>query len=158
MKTLKKNSLFCNLCLLFLIVNFLLRLVLIFHPITQSNFSFTDIFKIFFLGAVSDFFVFVIASFFLWLYLIFISNSKYYNPYGYVIFGLMLILLGYVTFGNTILNEYGGSAPEIGISFIALKTFLFGLLLFLPKYRVKIRFWLFSFVGFHKYNFLNVLL
>ena len=126
----------------------MLRLVLIFHPITQSNFTFTDIFKIFFLGVVSDFFVFVIASFFLWLYLIFISNSKYYNPYAYVIFGLMLILLGYVTFGNTILNEYGGSAPEIGISFIALKTFLFGLLLFLPKYRVKIRFWLFSFVVF----------
>ena len=53
-------------------------------------------------------------------------------------------LLLYVIFCNTILNEYGGALPEIGISFIALKTILFGLLLFLPKYRAKIRLILFS--------------
>jgi phosphoglycerol transferase MdoB-like AlkP superfamily enzyme len=84
----------------------------------------------------------------LWLYLIFISNSKYYKPWGYILFGLMVVLLLKTIFGNTILNEYGGSAPEIGIAFVALKTILFGLLLFLPKYRSKIRLWLFSFVIF----------
>ena len=84
----------------------------------------------------------------MWLYLIFISNSKYYNPFGHIVLGLLVSLLIYVSFFNTILNEYGGSLPEIGISFIALKTLLFGLLLFLPKYRSKIRFWLFSFVMF----------
>ncbi|WP_290877937.1 LTA synthase family protein [Flavobacterium sp.] len=41
------------------------------------------------------------------------------------------------------LNEYGGSLPEIGISFIALKTIFFGLLLFLPKHRKAIRLVLF---------------
>ncbi|MBA4135596.1 MAG: sulfatase, partial [Flavobacterium sp.] len=46
-------------------------------------------------------------------------------------------------FFNTILNEYGGSLPEIGISFIALKTIFFGLLLFLPKHRKAIRLVLF---------------
>lgn len=65
-----------------------------------------------------------------------------------MIFGLLVALLLYVYFGNTILNEYGGSLPEIGISFIAIKTVLFGLLLFLPKYRKTIRFWLFAFVMF----------
>jgi phosphoglycerol transferase MdoB-like AlkP superfamily enzyme len=67
---------------------------------------------------------------------------------GYIVFGALLSLLIYVSFFNTILNEYGGALPQIGISFIAIKTVLFGLLLFLPKYRSKIRFWLFTFVLF----------
>jgi len=60
----------------------------------------------------------------------------------------MLVLLLYITLGNTILNEYGGSAPTIVISFVALKTFLFGLLLFFPKYRKKIRLVLYSITVF----------
>jgi phosphoglycerol transferase MdoB-like AlkP superfamily enzyme len=76
--------------------------------------------------------------------LLFLSNTKFNNPSGYIIFGALVALLLYVSFGNTILNEYGGSLPEIGISFIALKTFLFGLLLFLPQYRKNIRKALFS--------------
>ncbi|MFN8273511.1 MAG: sulfatase-like hydrolase/transferase [Flavobacteriaceae bacterium] len=148
MAFLKKLSPFYNLGIFYLFVSLLLRLVLLFHPITQSSFSFFEIAKIFSLGFVSDFFVFAVASVFLWLYLIFISNTKYLKPYGYIIFGLLVTLLLYVYFGNTILNEYGGSLPEIGISFIAIKTVLFGLLLFLPKYRKTIRFWLFAFVMF----------
>lgn len=144
----KKLSPFYNLAVFYLVVSLVLRLVLLFHPITQSSFSFFDTLKIFSLGLVSDFFVFAVASFFLWLYLIFISDSKYLKPYGYIIFGLLAALLLYVYFGNTILNEYGGSLPEIGISFIAIKTVLFGLLLFLPKHRKTIRFWLFAFVMF----------
>jgi len=125
-----------------------LRIVLLFHPITQASFSGIDLVKAFFLGLISDFFVFIVASGFLWLYLIFISNSKYTKPYGYILFGLLLALLIYVSFFNTILNEYGGALPEVGIIFIGIKTVLFGLLLFLPKHRNKIRFWLFSFVIF----------
>lgn len=134
--------------LLFLLVNFIVRVILIFHPITQSSFKFLDLFKIFVFGLIADFFVFIVVSLFLWLYLLFISNSKYYKPYGYIIFSGMVLFLFYITFGNTILNEYGGSAHEIGISFIALKTILFGLLLFIPKHRNVIRYWLFSFVIF----------
>ncbi|ESU18838.1 phosphoglycerol transferase [Flavobacterium cauense R2A-7] len=96
------------------------------------------------LGIVSDFFVFTLASVFLWLYQIFLSDSKYHKPWGYIIFGLLLALLLYVSFFNTILNEYGGVVPTIGIALIGLKTVLFGLLLFLPKYRKKIRFILYS--------------
>jgi phosphoglycerol transferase MdoB-like AlkP superfamily enzyme len=135
----KKFSPFVNLLLLFIIVNVVLRIVLLFHPITQSSFGILEIVKIFGFGLLSDVFVFVVASAFLWLYLLFLSNSKYEKPWGYVIFGSLLSLLIYVSFFNTILNEYGGSLPEIGISFIALKTFLFGLLLFLPNYRKQIR-------------------
>lgn len=140
----KKSSPFVNLGLLFLVTNLILRIVLICHPITQSSFSFIEIFKIFALGLLSDCFIFIIGSAFLWLYLLFLSNTKFNKPQGYIIFGTLVALLLYVSFGNTILNEYGGSLPEIGILFIALKTFLFGLLLFLPQYRKNIRKALFS--------------
>ncbi|WP_374504729.1 LTA synthase family protein [Flavobacterium sp.] len=148
MSSIKNLSPFYNLTLFYIIVSFILRIVLLFHPITQATFSWIDTLKIFSLGVVSDCLVFTVISGFLWLYLIFISNSKYLKPTGYIIFGLLVSLFLYVAFGNTILNEYGGALPEIGMVFIGLKTFLFGLLLFLPKYRHTIRFWLFSFVIF----------
>jgi len=148
MKFLRKTSPFYTLALFYIIVSFILRIVLLFHPITQTSFLLIDTIKIFVLGLLSDFFVFVVGSAFLWLYLIFISNSKYQKPYGYIIFGFLVSLLIYVKFFNTILNEYGGVLPEIGYTFIAIKTILFGLLLFLPKYRNAIRYWLFSFVIF----------
>ncbi len=135
----KKQSPFITLLLLYIVVNIALRVVLLFHPITQSSFGLIEIMKIFCFGFLSDVFVFVIVSVFLWLYFLFLSNSKYEKPWGYFIFGCFLVLLIYVSFFNTILNEYGGSLPEIGISFIAIKTILFGLLLFIPKYRKQIR-------------------
>ncbi|MCB6097557.1 LTA synthase family protein [Flavobacterium psychrophilum] len=148
MKFFKIFSPFYNLALLYILVSVISRIVLLVHPITQSSFGFLETIKIFCFGLLSDFFVFVIASFFLWLYLIFLSNSKYLKPYGYIIFALLVLLLIYVSFFNTILNEYGGSLPEIGITFISIKTILFGLFLFLPKYRSIFRFWMFSFVLF----------
>jgi phosphoglycerol transferase MdoB-like AlkP superfamily enzyme len=148
MNFLKKFSPFYNLALFYIIVSFVLRIVLMFHPITQASFIFIDSLKIFSIGLISDLFVFIIASGFLWLYLIFISNSKYYKPYGYIIFGIFIALLLYIASGKTILNEYGGALPKIGLIFVGLKTLLFGLLLFSPKYRSQIRFWLFTFVMF----------
>jgi phosphoglycerol transferase MdoB-like AlkP superfamily enzyme len=140
----KKHSPILSLLFLFIITNVILRLVLFLHPITQSSFSFLEVIKIFVFGLFSDLLVFVIGSAFLWLYLLFLSNKKYDKPWGYFVFGGLVLLLLYVSFFNTILNEYGGSLPEIGISFIALKTVLFGLLLFLPKYRKTLRLILFS--------------
>ena len=148
MTFLRKTTPFYTLALFYLVVSFVLRAILIFHPITQASFSFVETIKIFSLGFLTDIFIFIISSAFLWLYLIFISNSKYLKPYGYIIFGMLVSLLIYIKFFNTILNEYGGVLPEIGFAFVAIKTTLFGLLLFLPKYRAKIRYWLFSFVIF----------
>src|SRR6476620_7512588 len=130
MRKLKRLSPFLNLLVFYLIINFALRLILLFHPITQSGFTFIDGIKIFVFGLLSDFFIFSIAGFFLWLYLIFISNSKYHKPYGYIIFGLLIALLLYVSFGHTILNDYGGGIAPIGIAFVGLKTVLFGIFLF----------------------------
>lgn len=144
----KKLSPFYNLALFYFIISFLLRIVLFFHPITQSSFTILESLKIFSLGIISDFFVFVVAAVFLWLYLIFISNSKYNKPSGYIILSLFIALFLYVASGKSILDEYGGALPKIVLIFIGIKTALFALLLFFPKHRDKIRFWLFAFVIF----------
>ncbi len=144
MQLFQKKSPFYNLALFYIIVSLITRLVLLFHPITQTSFTIIDSIKIFLLGMVSDAFVFVVGSALLWLYLLFLSNSKFNKPWGYIFFGLLVSLLLYVLSGKSILHEYGGSLPEIGIAFISLKTVLFGLLLFLPKYRKNIRKVLFS--------------
>lgn len=145
---LKKFTPFYSLTAFYLIVSLILRTVLLFHPITQATFSTADTLKIFALGLVSDFFVFVIACGFLWLYLIFISNKKYDKPYGYIILGIMISLFIYIASGNSILSEYGGALPEIGMAFVGIKTILFALLLLLPNYRATIRLWLYTFVLF----------
>lgn len=144
----KKLSPFYNLAVFYFIISFLLRIVLFFHPVTQSSFKLIEILKIFGLGLISDFFVFIIASMFLWLYLIFISDSKYNKPSGYIILGVFIILFLYVASGKSILDEYGGALPEIVLIFIGIKAILFAILLFVPKWRNKIRFWLFAFVIF----------
>lgn len=144
MQLFSKKSPFLNLGFFYLIISLLTRITLFIHPITTTSFSIIDSLKILTLGLLSDVLVFVVASAFLWLYLMFLSNKKFEKPYGYLIFGFFVSFLIYVSFFNTILNEYGGALPEIGISFIALKTILFGLLLFFPNYRFKIRLALFS--------------
>lgn len=144
----KKLAPFYNLAYFYFTISILLRIVLFFHPITQSSFTILQSFKIFSLGLISDFFVFVIASIFLWLYLIFVSNSKYNKPSGYIILGIFVSLFLYVASGKSIFDEYGGALPGIILIFIGIKTALFALFLFLPKWRDKIRFWLFAFVVF----------
>ena len=146
MKFFKITAPFNYLLLLFVSISFIVRFILFFHPITQTSFTAFETFSVFIFGFLSDVLIFVLLSLFLWLYLLFISNAKYYSPYGYVILGLFVALLCYVAFGSTILNEYGSALPKIAIGFLSIKTILFGLMLFLPKYRNAIRFWLFSFV------------
>jgi phosphoglycerol transferase MdoB-like AlkP superfamily enzyme len=144
----KKLTPFYHLGIFYFIISFLLRIVLFFHPITQSSFTLSESLKIFSLGLLSDFFVFIITGIFLWLYLIFISNSKYNKPYGYIILGFLVFSFIYVASGKSIFDEYGGALPEIILIFIGIKTVLFAVFLFVPKLKVKIRFWLFAFVIF----------
>ncbi|WP_343617652.1 sulfatase-like hydrolase/transferase [Flavobacterium sp.] len=144
----KKLSPFYNLAIFYFVISFILRIVLFFHPITQTSFTFSESLKIFSLGLISDFFVFIIASGFLWLYLIFISNSKYNKPTGYIILAFLGGLFIYAASGKSIFDEYGGALPKIVMIFIGIKTALFAALLFLPKLRSKIRFGLFVFVIF----------
>ncbi|WP_158211117.1 alkaline phosphatase family protein [Myroides phaeus] len=124
---------------LYLLINFVLRIVLIVHPITSSSFSVGELMSIFVIGAIRDMTIFIIAYLIFWLYFIFLSNDKYKKPFGYILFALLVGLWAWVTFGKTILNEYGGVLPEIGIIFLSIKTVMFGLCLFLPQQRTAIR-------------------
>lgn len=149
MKSLLKHYLVLkNITLFYLFIGFITRMVLLIHPITQSHFHFTDYVKIFIFGLISDFFISIFIGSLFWLYLSFISNSKFQKPYGYYIFSGYLILFLYILSGKSILSEYGGVLPEIGLAFVGLKTLFFGSLLFLEKYRNKIRFILFSLTVF----------
>jgi phosphoglycerol transferase MdoB-like AlkP superfamily enzyme len=140
----KNKSPFLYLLVFSLLVNLILRIILISHPITQTNFEVLEIIKIFSLGLLSDFFVFTIASVFLWLYLQFLSDSKYNKPFGYILFGILLLTFFYIISGKSILDEYGGVIPLVAGIFIGLKLFLFGVFLFFKNIRVKLRLILYS--------------
>ncbi|WP_329804846.1 LTA synthase family protein [Flavobacterium facile] len=145
MKTfIKHHIVYTNVAIFYLIISFLTRLVLLFHPITQSKFTGLEIIKIFGFGLLSDFFIFILIGSILWLYLIFLSNSKFKKPYGFIILGVFVALLVYIASGKSILSEYGGVLPEIGLAFVGLKTLFFAALLFTEKYRKQIRLALFS--------------
>lgn len=137
---LEKIKPFLWLGVFYLLVSLLLRIVFIFHPITNAGFGVFESLQILFFGLLADVFVFILASSFLALYFLFLSNSKYKKPYGYIIFGLLVAALIYTAFvpGN-IFKQYGGSFPEIATAFVGLKTLLFGLMLFLPTQRIRIR-------------------
>ncbi len=137
---LQKIKPFLTLGIFYLIVSFLLRLVFVFHPITTDHFSIGDILKVASIGLVNDIFIFTLASSFLALYFLFLSNGKYENPYGKIILGLFVLAFLYVWLTpNNIFKQYGGSVIEIVLIFLGLKTILFALMLFLPKKRLKIR-------------------
>lgn len=123
----------------YVLLNIILRIVLINHPITTSTFTIGDLSLIFLLGILRDSVIFSVAFILFWLYFIFITDKKYNKPYGYLIFSVLVILWGWVTFGKTIFNEYGGVLPEIAITFLSIKTILFGLCLFLPNQRLLLR-------------------
>ncbi len=131
---------FLYLGIFYLAISLILRIIFIFHPITVASFGVFESLKIIFVGLITDIFVFTLSSSILAIYFLFLSDSKYQKPFGYIIFGLFVLALIYTAFvpGN-IFKQYGGSFPEIAISFVGLKTLLFGLMLFLPTKRVKIR-------------------
>lgn len=131
---------FLYLGIFYLAISLILRIIFIFHPITAAGFSVFESLKIIFVGLITDIFVFTLSSSILAVYFLFLSDSKYQKPFGFIIFGLFVLALIYTAFlpGN-IFKQYGGSFPEIAISFVGLKTLLFGLMLFLPKKRIKIR-------------------
>lgn len=137
---LKKVKPFLYLGVFYLILSLIIRTVFFFHPITTASFSFFEVIKVLFVGIVNDFFVFILASALLALYFLFLSNSKYKKPYGYIIFGALVLFFLYIwLIPNNIFKQYGGSITEIALAFVGLKTFLFGLMLFLPTKRIKIR-------------------
>jgi hypothetical protein len=51
-----------------------------------------------------------------------VFSYQKYLKYGYIIFGLFVALFLYI--GKSILNEYGGALPKIGLAFVGIKLFI----------------------------------
>lgn len=131
---------FLYLGVFYLIISLIVRIVFFFHPITTASFGIFEIVKIILLGTLNDILVFVLASSFLALYFLFLSDSKYKKPYGQIILGILILIFLYILLvPNNIFKQYGGSVVEIVLTFVGLKILLFALMLFLPKNRLKIR-------------------
>ncbi|SMO53498.1 Phosphoglycerol transferase MdoB [Chryseobacterium rhizoplanae] len=137
---LKKIKPFLYLGIFYLIISLIIRTVFFFHPITTASFGFFEVVKVLLIGLVNDIFVFILASTILALYFLFLSNSKYKKPYGYIILGVLVLFFLYIWLvPNNIFKQYGGSIMEVALVFVGIKTLFFGLMLFLPTQRVKIR-------------------
>ena len=79
---------------LYIVISFVLRIIFMGHPITTTSFSIWQVLGMLLVGTLNDAFVIILASSILVLYFLFIANVKYQKPYGYIILGAMLLLLG----------------------------------------------------------------
>lgn len=126
---------FIKLTALYLVIGLITRFVLLMNEQTVLSFSFQEWVQILLLGIVNDLCIAVIGFALMWLCLIFMSKTKYRSPWGYIIFAAIGLALGYVTFFNTIFNEYGSIVSKIVKGFLAFKFISFGLRLFIPEIR-----------------------
>ncbi len=125
---------------LYIIISLILRIIFMGHPITTTSFSFGQVLGMLLVGTLNDAFVIILANSILVLYFLFIANIKYQKPYGYIILGAMLLLLGYIEFvPNNIFYQYGGSVEEIALYFFGAKTLCFAAMLFAGKWCKQVR-------------------
>ena len=125
---------------LYIVISFILRIIFMGHPITSTSFSWGQVLGMLLVGTLNDVFIISLALGILVLYFLFIANVKYQKPYGYIILGAMLLLLGYIEFiPNNIFYQYGGSVEEIALYFFGAKTICFAAMLFAGKWRKQVR-------------------
>lgn len=129
------NSTLSWLVLIPLVLGFLLRIVLLFNSQTQISFGVLDWFNIFLGGAINDLAIAFTGTLFIYVCLITLSDRKYDKPWGYIIFGLLLLALIYVFAFHTIFDEYGSAVPKIVKGVLLYKVISFACRLFIPKIR-----------------------
>lgn len=130
------TGLYLKLALLTLGVGLVVRIVLLFNEQTVDlGFSFGEWCAVFLLGAVNDLCAATIGFVFLWLFAMSVSERKFRRPWGGVLLGLLLAGCCYVTFCNTVFDEYGSVVPAIAAGIMAYWSAAFALRLFLPRMR-----------------------
>lgn len=129
------TSTFTSLIIFSLVIGVIVRVILLLNQQTQASFTFTDKLEVFLLGLINDTCIAVIGVFFIWLNLIFRSESKYKKPCGYILGAIIAIVFLYLTFFNTAFDEYGRVVSKIIQYFILYKLISFGLRLFIPSIR-----------------------
>lgn len=130
------SGLYLKLSLLTLAVGLVLRIVLLFNEqTTDLSFSPGEWCEVFLLGAVNDLCAATIGFGFLWLFMMSVSEAKYRRPWGYIILGVLAAAFCYVTFCNTIFDEYGSVAPQIASGLLGFWAGTFALRLFFRGFR-----------------------
>lgn len=132
----------------YIIVGLILRIVLLFSPVTDSNFSFIDYLKIFSVGLLNDFCVSILIFVFFWIHLIFITDSKFKSPFKYILLCIFLILIGYLFLFKTVFDDYGSAVPKIIKTFVLIKASSYIILLLIPKIRQTWRYCIYFFIFF----------
>ena len=133
------SSTFIKLLALNVVLGFVLRIVLLFNQETVVNFSFAGWVQIFLLGTFNDIFATILACLLMWLYLLFLSESKYKVTYRYLIFPILIIAYCIVRFMNTSLREFSPSLNRIIGYLLLWKLVSYGVRCFVPAVRAHWR-------------------
>ncbi len=118
-----------------LILGFLIRIILILHPLTVVDWGWTDWLKIFCLGFLNDLAFTAIALFPAFIFYSFLTDDKYRKPYKWIVWGGMTLLTAYILFFNDITDEYGGPLPRIVNGVLAFLWICLTIKMFFPKVR-----------------------
>lgn len=116
-----------------LIVGIIVRIVLIFHPVTTIDWGFSDWVRIFLLGIVNDLAyssLLLIPAFIIYTFL---TDIKYKKPEGYFYWIALLLLTGFVVLFDDITNQYGGVLPRIVNATLLVLTIFYTIRLFFPR-------------------------
>jgi len=122
-----------------LILGFLIRIILIIHPLTVVDWGFWVWLKIFALGFLNDVAFTAIALVPAFLFYTFLTDDKYRRPFGIIFWGAVVLLTLYVVFFNDITDEYGGPLPRIANAVLAFLAICLTIKMFVPSVRKKWR-------------------
>ncbi len=118
-----------------LVLGFIVRIVLILHPVTTVDWPFADWMKIIFLGFLNDVFFSAIALVPAFLIYSFFTDFFYKKPAGHIVLGLLAALTVYVFCFNDITDEYGGPMPRIMKAVLSVILICYGIKFFVPRIR-----------------------
>lgn len=125
--------------LLSLLIGIIVRIVLIFHPLTVCDWGSSLWFKIFGLGVINDIAFAILTLIPAFVIYSLMCNGKYYKPLGYTIFGILVAATAYFLFTHDISNEYGSAVPKIINITFSILTIGFAIRFFFPSIRSRFR-------------------
>ena len=112
------SGLYLKISILTIVAGLVLRIVLLFNG-----------------QAMNDLCAATIGFGFLWLFMMSVSETKYRKPWSYIILGILAAAFCYVTFCNTIFDEYGSVAPQVASGILGFWAGTFALRLFFRGFR-----------------------
>lgn len=117
------------------IVGFIIRLILLYMPMTEVTFGALGMIRIFILGALNDLGFSMVALVPAFVIYSCSAECKYSKPYSWILAGVLSALTFYVVLFNDITDEYGSAAPTVANILLSVLLGSFLLKLFIPRIR-----------------------